>query len=270
MARYMTKGVFMGKGKFTVHGMDCFRLHAYCSNDPFDDASYIVEGEKEIVVLEYPLFRENAEEFQQYMEKLGKPVCASIQDYHLNGYQGAEIVMAEGMPQFMAGQAYSGMMQGFAKTFADAITPAAVSENARQIRFGQSIVLAGVPFRFERGAATDFPAAGILIGGQVYYTHWTPVRANMSPIQLGSREAVKAELDAAEKEQKSGATVFIGGHGGVAEPGALQFKIRYLETIEKELERNAGKEDFVEAVRKAWPSLAGEENLKGIADNLYG
>lgn len=259
----------MKKGQLKTHDMNGFRLHVYISNDPLGDASYIVEGEKELVVLEYPLFRENVEEFQKYLEAIKKPVCASIQDYHLNSYADAEVIMAEGMPQFMAGPAYSGMMRNFANSFGDAITHVAVDEKARQIPFGQTVTLAGIPFKFEKGASTDFPAASILIGNQVYYTHWTPVQANMSPLQLNGREAVNAELEAAKKEKISGATIFIGGHGGVAEPDAIQFKIEYLETMKKALKENITKQGFIESMKKAYPALPEEENLEGIAARFY-
>lgn len=259
----------MGSGQFTAYNMNGFRLHAYCSNDPLGDTSYIVESENGLVLLEYPLFKENIYEFQQYLERLHKTVCASIQDYHLNGYTGAPIIMAEGMPQFMAGPVYSGMMESFAKTFGDAITPVQVDETAIQIPFGQTAILADVPFKFEHGASTDFPAASLLIGKQVYYTHWTPSQAHMSPLQLNNREAVTAELHAAVKEKSSGATLFIGGHGGVAAPGALQFRIEYLETIQKALEEHADKHGFILAIKKAYPSLQEEQHLESIATNLY-
>ena len=37
-----------------------------------------------------------------------------------------------------------------------------------------AVELAGVSFVFEKGPASDFPAANILLGGKVCYTLWPP------------------------------------------------------------------------------------------------
>lgn len=60
----------MTVGQMTAYELDGFRLHVYNTNDVMGDASYIVEGKDGLVVMEYPLFKENAAEFAEYIAAL--------------------------------------------------------------------------------------------------------------------------------------------------------------------------------------------------------
>ena len=201
------------KGRFEVHDLGSFKLHVYYTNDALGDASYIVEGRNALVTMEQPLFKDNVAEFDAYLAKLNKPAEQRITDYHVGGTAHHDVVMPEGMPEFTKGAVYGGMMQSFAQTFGDALT-AMPTGKISEVAFGTTETYAGVPFEFRHGAATDFPGASILIGKKVYYTHWTPAKAHVSHLQVSSPAAVDAEIAESEKALKSGATLFIGGHGG--------------------------------------------------------
>lgn len=256
------------KGHFETHDFDSFKLHIYYTNDALGDASYIVEGHDALVTMEQPLFKDNVAEFDAYLAGLGKPVEKRITDYHVGGTAHHDVVMPEGMPEFTKGAVYGGMMQNFAKLFGDALT-AMPTGNAEEVSFGTTKTYAGVPFEFRRGASTDFPAASILIGRKVYYTHWTPAKAHVSHLQISSSNAIDAEIDEAKNALKSGAELFIGGHGGAAKADAVQFKIDYLNTMKKLLAENKTAETFVGAMKKAYPELPGAEGLEELAKALY-
>ena len=256
-------------GRFEVYDLGTFRLHVYYTNDALDDACFIIEGRDALVTLEPPLFKVNVAEYDAYLAGLGKPVGRSISNYHAGGDETHATVMPEGMPAFIEGPVYGGMMQEFARAFGDAIVeagPGAVSE----VAFGSTHTWAGVDFEFRRGATSDFPAASILIGGKVYYTHWTPVKAHMSHLQLVSAAAVAAELAEARQSLASGAELFIGGHGGAATREAVEFKAAYLERMERLLSENGTPGEFVDAMRQSWPDLPGAEGLEALAGVLYG
>ncbi len=253
-------------GAFQSYELDGFRLHVYNTNDVMGDASYIVEGEDGLVVMEYPLFKVNAEEFAAYVEAIGKPVVADITDYHLGGSGRLPLIMPEGMPAFIAGPVYGGMMQGFAQQFGDTMVELPTQE-AQEVPFGQTQTWAGVSFDFEHGAASDFPGASIIIGGQVYYTHWTPAEAHVSPLQVANAAAVDAELAEAQESLASGATYFIGGHGGLAGKAQVEFKIAYLQKLKELLAANKDAATFAEALKAAYPELPGDADA--LAQTLY-
>ena len=248
------------KGTFETHDFDNFRLHVYHTNDALGDASYIVEGTQAVVTLEQPLFRENVAEYDAYLDALGKPVEARIADYHVGGTGDHATVMPAGMPAFTKDAVYDGMMRNFAQTFGDAIVdrPTGATD---EVAFGTTQRWAGIPFRFDRGAATDFPAASILIGGKVCYTHWAPAKAHANSLQISSPAAVDAEIAEARRALASGAELFIGGHGGAAGADAVRFKIDYLECVKRLLAANGTADEFARALRAAYPELPGEAGL---------
>lgn len=256
------------KGRFEIYDLDSFRLHVYYTNDALGDASYIVEGRDALVTMEQPLFKDNVNEFDAYLAGLGKPVQQRITDYHVGGTAHHDVVMPEGMPEFSKGEIYGGMMQHFAQIFGDALTGMPTGK-ASEVAFGSTKTYAGVPFEFRHGASTDFPGASILIGGKVYYTHWTPAKAHVSHLQVSSPAAIDAEAAESRKALESGAVLFIGGHGGAAEADAARFRLSYLETMRKLLDENSTPEAFTQALKEAYPDLPGEDGLNSLAEALY-
>lgn len=95
-------------GNFTAYDFGAFKMHVYNSGDVMGDASFIVEGKSELVVLEVPLFQENAKEFDAYVAKLQKPIVASITDYHEGAVKDSKLYVAEGMKSFLVGPIYGG------------------------------------------------------------------------------------------------------------------------------------------------------------------
>ena len=256
------------KGRFETHELGSFTLHVYYTNDALGDASYIVEGRDALVTLEQPLFKDNVAEYDAYLAALGKPVARRITDYHVGGTGSHDVVMAEGMPAFTQGEVYGGMMQGFAQAFGDALTDMPTGD-ASEVAFGSTQTWAGIPFEFRHGAATDFPGASILIGGKAYYTHWAPARAHVSHLQVSSPAAIDAEIAEAERSLATGATLFIGGHGGAATRDAVEFKIAYLRKMKEVLASNGTAQAFADGMRAAYPGLPGEAGLEELGEALY-
>ena len=256
------------KGRFEVHDLGNFKLHVYYTNDAMADASYIIEGDDSLVTMEHPLFKENVAEFDGYIEKLGKPIEKIISDYHVGGTGDHSQIMAEGMEEFSKGPVYGGMMKGFEQMWGDTMTEMPTG-TVTEVPFGTTQTWAGVTFEFRRGASSDFPAASILIGGKAYYTHWTPAKAHVSHLQVSSPAAIDAEIAEAENSLASGATLFIGGHGGAATRDAVEFKIVYLKKMKELLASNDTVQSFVDAMKQAFPGLPGEAGLSDLAAALY-
>lgn len=256
------------KGYFEILDLGDFKLHIYNTNDALNDASYIIEGKNGLVTMEQPLFKENASEYDAYVAALDKPVKKIITDYHVGSTGGQDVVMVEGMPDFVKGDVYGGMMRNFSKIFGDAISPMPTGV-VEEVKFGSTQEWDGIKFVFQKGTSTDFPAASIIIGSKAYYTHWTPVKAHISPLQVSSIAAVDAEIAEAGKALESGCEVFIGGHGGVAERDAVQFKIDYLKTVKKLLEESKTADAFVNSMKAVYPDLPGAANLDKLSEALY-
>ncbi len=253
-------------GQFQVYELNGFRLHVYNSNDVMADTSFIIEGKEGLVVMEYPLFKVNAAEFGEYLKALGKPIVTDITDYHLGGSDQLPIIMPEGMPAFIKGPIYGGMMKGFARSFGETMV-ALPTQKATEVPFGSTQQFAGVDFRFEHGAESDFPGASIIIGGQVFYSHWAYYTAHMSPLQLGNAAAIDAEMKATNYALASGCKYYIGGHGGLVEKPAVEVRIAYLEKMKALRAEMKDMASFAEALKAAFPDMPGE--IAPLAEALY-
>ena len=256
------------KGRFEVHDLGNCKLHVYYTNDMMADASYIIEGKDSLVTMEHPLFKDNVAEFNSYIEKLGKPVVKIISDYHVGGTGNHDQIMVEGMEAFSKGPIYGGMMKGFEQMWGDTMTEIPTG-TVTEVPFGSTQTWAGVTFEFLHGASSDFPAASILIGGKAYYTHWTPAKAHASHLQVSSPSAIDAEIAEAENSLASGATLFIGGHGGAATRDAVEFKIAYLKKMKELLAAGKTAQAIVDAMKQAYPGLPGEAGLEDLGKALY-
>ena len=227
------------KGNFEVLDLGSFKLHVYNTNDALGDASYIIEGKTGLVTLEQPLFKDNVSEFDAYVVSLNKPVQKIITDYHVGGTGNH-----------------------------DAIVPMPTGKT-EEVPLGSTQNWNGVKFSFQKGASTDFPAASIIIGNKVYYTHWTPVKSHVSHLQISSLAAIDAEITEAERALKSGCEYFIGGHGGAVKKDMVEFKIDYLKTMKRIIAANKTADSFIAAMKKAYPNLPGEAGLADLAKTLY-
>ncbi len=256
------------KGRFEVQDLNGFKLHTYYTNDALGDASYIIESENGVVTLEQPLFKDNVAEYDAYLNKLGKKVVKRIADYHIGGTGDEPLVMAQGMDKFTKEGVYAAMMQGFAQSFGDKIVALPTGEVA-EVAFGDTEKWVGITFTFTNGAATDFPAASILIGGEAYFTHWAPAKSHMNSLQLQSRASVDGELNETKEALASGAKVFIGGHGGAASKEAAEFKVAYLSKVKQLLSQHNNAVSFAQALKAAYPDLAGQDGVDDVAKNLY-
>lgn len=261
------------QSKFQTTDFGSFKLHTQATADPLGDMSSIIETPTSLIIVEPAAFRSDIAEQQEYVAALGKPVERIIVNYHsagLTAYDADKYAIIEGMPEFINGEIYSGMMSGFAQAFGDAIATEGDLPSTTVPRNGSESI-GGVSFVFSNGSNSDFPGASILIGGKVFYTHFTPAAgAHMSPLQITNRAAVDAQLAAIQAAKDSGAVAFIGGHG-VAATGieAVDFQIAYLKTVKQLLETKATADEFSEALINAYPVAAAQENVAALAQNLY-
>ena len=92
----------------------------------------------------------------------------------------------------------------------------------------------------------------------------------MGPLQITGRTALKAYLSELEKAKTSGAELFVGGHGvATADIVAVDFQIGYLKKMQKLLQDKKNENDFVAAMKSAYPQAATPDNLTAVAANLY-
>lgn len=259
-------------GKLEVFDLGNFKLHIYTSAEAMADVSAIIEGEKELVVLEQPSFYKSIAEFNEYARNLNKPISRVIANYHMGGladYAGNKIVMVKGMPEFEKGEVYSGMMQQFANIFGGTMDVRPHKKAKTIVDLNSTHNWAGIHFVFTPGAKSDFPAASITIGNKAYYSHFAPVKAHFNTMQIGNREAVDAVLDELKYAKSTDSEIFFGSHGVPAKIDAVDFQIEYLECVKALLNECNDSDIFGQRLIAIYPTLEGAAGVKALSKALY-
>lgn len=77
--------VNLKKGFVEIYNFGEIKLHSYQTNDLMYDESYILENENNVLLVEFPAFYDNLEEFEEYVRGLGKKIIGKVFSDHPNG-----------------------------------------------------------------------------------------------------------------------------------------------------------------------------------------
>ena len=108
----------------------------------------------------------------------------------------------------------------------------------------------------------------ILIDGTACLMHWTPAKAHMHTLQISSAEAVNQALEGLVEAERSGASIWLGFHGGVAHKEDIDFRISYLTKVRELLESHPDAATLAAELKSAYPALPGEEGVDALAQAL--
>ncbi len=256
---------------FTTYNLNNSKLHVYQTMDAMGDVSFIIEGDKSLVILEQPLFWENIKEFNNYVKSLKKPIDKVVANYHSLGladYPSSKVMMPSTMIEFGKSPMAKGMIAKFEKGFGEA-ADFRPHKKAKGFELPSTQTWAGVEMQFTPGAKSDFPAASILIDGKAYYTHFAPARSHASALQVRSRESIDAILADLKAIKASGAEYVFGSHGAPATQKEVAFQIKYYNTMKRLLSQCKSADIFGQRLIVAYPAIPGAENIKAIAKALY-
>ena len=257
--------------KMKVYNLPNSKLHVFQTGDVMADVSFIIEGEKKVVILEQPTFYESIEEFNHYVKELGKPIEKVIANYHQGGlaqYKSSKIVIPESMVAFGKAATYAGMIKHFQKEFGESIDLRPFGK-VKSFTVPSVQEWAGVEFKFTHGAESDFPAAAVQIDGEAFYIHFSPSVSHANPMQIQSPEAIDAVLTELKAVKNSGARYIFGSHGKESGKAELDFQIEYLTKLKQLFENSPTSDKFAVKLIAAYPNLEGVENIKTVAANLY-
>ena len=73
------------KGFVEIYNFGYIKLHAYQTNDLMYDECFILENDKNVLLVEFPAFYDNLEEFESYVKGLNKNIVGKVFSDHPNG-----------------------------------------------------------------------------------------------------------------------------------------------------------------------------------------
>lgn len=255
----------------TIYDLEKSRLHVYQSGDAMGDVSFIIEGNKELVILEQPLFWDNINEFNSYVESLNKPISKVVANFHSLGladYKPSVVVMPKAMIEFGQSAVAQGMVASFKDRYGESadLRP---HKKAKPFSVPSLQQWAGVDMEFFAAPKCDFPAANILIDNKAYYMHFSPTISHIAPMRVSSPESIDMILEELYEVAKSRAEYIFGSHGPAATQKEVSFQIEYLEKIKSLLATTSSSDLLAQRLIVAYPTLPGIESVKAIAKSLY-
>ncbi len=257
--------------KMTIYDLSQSKLHVYQTGDVMGDVSFIIEGEKSVVILEQPLFWQNINEFSSYVESLKKPIDKVVANFHSLGladYAPNSVVMPKTMIEFGKSPMAQAMIAKFEEGFGEA-ADFRPHKRAKGFDVPSTQKWAGVEMKFVPAAKGGFPAANIVIDHKAYYLHFSPTKSHIAAMRIKSRESIDAIIAELQAVKESGAEYIFGSHGPSATQSDVEFQIGYLETMKSLLRECETADLFGQRLIVAYPTLPGAEGVKAIAKALY-
>lgn len=108
------------KGFVEIYNFGEIKLHAYQTNDLMNDESYILENDKNILLIEFPAFYDNLKEFETYVNELNKKIVGKVFSDHPNGgtiFKDIKGYASEGTIKSMKEGTIHNLVTGFESSF---------------------------------------------------------------------------------------------------------------------------------------------------------
>ena len=112
--------VNLEKGYIDIYSFGDIKLHCYQTNDLMNDESYILENKENVLLIEFPAFYDNLEEFEKYVKGLNKNIAGKVFSDHPNGgtiLKDVKGYASEGTIKSMKEGTIHNLVTGFEKSF---------------------------------------------------------------------------------------------------------------------------------------------------------
>lgn len=254
-------------GTVTTYDYGTIKLHAYRTNDVLQDECYLVEGLDGVVILESTAFKNNINEWNDYIHSLNKPIAGKLLSYHPNGwntYADAPIyATASALKSWGKDGGVTALTNQFVKTFGDTVDTN-LPEQVTLVKEGETLHLAGIDFKILNTADADYSVEIPAI--HVVYRHM--LGSNVHNI-LPTVDYIDHEIADMKIYQKQGYNLILTGHHEPEGQDAVATKLAYLRSIKDLVFNSSDKEDFIKKVKAAFPNYEGENYLTMSADALF-
>lgn len=264
--KIMNKNTFetvkLNKGEMNVYDFGTVKLHAYKTNDPIDDETFVAEKNGQAVVIEPPCFFDNCSELAEYLK-----------DFDVKGvfvaYHGAGASFLPDVPKYATANAkeYSengggkALIDNFAGAFGD-VFDSSVHKITNIIGEGK-ITVGGIDFIIKQTAdAFDIEIPEI----NAVYTHMLGHDCHSIVAGSGHADAVIAQLKCYIEK---GYGLILTSHYTPEDLKDAEIKIAYLENLKAVAAKCKTADEFKSEVNKAYPDYSGENYLDMTAGFFF-
>ena len=256
--------VNLGKGFIDVYNFGDIKLHCYQTNDLMNDESYILENEENLLLVEFPAFYDNLEEFEKYVKRLNKNIVGKVFSDHPNGgtiLQDVKGYASEGTIKSMKEGTINNLVTGFEKSFNGAF--AKEYHKITDVLKDENINIGGFELKIiyhDENIEIEFPQIGCV------YTHMLGHDCHSIVAGEGHADAIIKQL---KRYKENGYNLVLSSHYTPETLKDVDTKIEYLEELKKIAKNSVDVNDFESKVKTKYPEYSGLNYLDMTAEFFF-
>lgn len=259
-----SKRVDLKKGFVEVYNFGDIKLHSYQTNDFMYDESYILENKENVLLVEFPAFYDNLEEFEEYVRGLNKNIVGKVFSDHPNGgtiLKDVKGYASEGTVKSIKEGTIHNLVTGFETAFGGSF--AKEYHKITDILKEKQVNIGGFELNItyhDENIEIEFPQIGCV------YTH-------MLGHDCHSIVAGNAHADMIIKQlngyKEKGYNLVLSSHYTPETLKDVDTKIAYLEELKTIANNSKDMNDFKDKVKAKYPEYSGLNYLDMTAGFFF-
>lgn len=256
--------VNLKKGFIDIYDFGDIKLQCYQTNDLMNDESYILENDKNVLLVEFPAFYDNLEEFEEYVKGLNKNIVGKVFSDHPNGgtiLKNVKGYASEGTIKSMKEGTIHNLVTGFEKSFNGAF--AKEFHEITDILKDENVNIGGFELKItyhEENIEIEFPQIGCV------YTHMLGHDCHSIVAGEGHANAIIEQL---KRYKENGYNLVLSSHYTPETLKDVDIKIAYLEELKKIAKESKDANDFENKVKAQYPEYSGLNYLDMTAGMFF-
>lgn len=254
---------------------DNVKIHTFISPEAFlANATHVIEGPKELVIIDGQFVVPFAMGFRAYIDSLGKPINRIYLSHdHVDHFFGISAAFGDvpiyALPETIEFLKENGeeLRQARQAVYGDFV-PKQVVIPTDTVQLGKEVI-DGLTYEHEvikngeveTQLAIKLPELNVYIVQDLIYSG--------GHIYIHSVEMAKSWIQVLEKLKASGCEVYLPGHGEPADVNEVQANIDYLQKAIEIIESSADVESYKAAILEAFPNKIGEAIIDIYAPILF-
>lgn len=259
-----SKRIDLKKGFVEVYDFGEIKLHSYQTNDLMYDESYILENKENVLLVEFPAFYDNLEEFEEYVKGLNKNIVGKVFSDHPNGgtiLKDVKGYASEGTIKSMKEGTINGLVTNFETAFGG--TFAKEYHEITDILKENKVNIGGFELNItyhDENIEIEFPQI------KCVYTHMLGHDCHSIVAGEGHANVIIEQL---KGYKAKGYNLVLSSHYTPETLKDVDTKIAYLEELKVLANNSKDIEDFKDKVKAKYPEYSGLNYLDMTAGFFF-
>ena len=256
--------VNLKKGFIDLYDFGEIKLHSYQTNDLMYDECYILENSENVLIVEFPAFYDNLEEFEKYVKGLKKNIVGKVFSDHPNGgtiLKDVKGYASQGTVKSMNEGTIHNLVTGFETAFGGNF--AKEYHEITDILTNKKVNIGGFELNIiyhEEDIEIEFPQIGCV------YTHM--LGHDCHSIVVGENHA-NAIIEQLKEYKEKGYNFVLSSHYTPETLKDVDTKIAYLEELKLIAKDSKNANDFKTQVKSKYPEYSGLNYLDMTAGFFF-